>query len=175
MKTLVFSLAFLSLLLFGCENNSITGPVSPGQIDKTNEAIGNSFTGIIPLHKVLTVPGPGATVRNYNLVGKIDFNGEYSGISPNQTNEAEDLKLEIIVDAQLSSASTKDPYQNKWMISSESQDRFYVNPEGEKVFERTYPVLHRKDNMQLVCTFIVTTRGLSVDDIALKIPNDQRT
>jgi hypothetical protein len=175
MKVMVFSLAFISLLLFSCKDNTVSDPVSPNQINKTSDATGNSFMGIIPLNKVLMVPGPGALVRNYNIVGKIDFNGEFTGISPNQTTEAEDLKLEILVDARLSSTSTKDPYQNEWMISSESQDRFYVTPDGQKIFEKTYPVLHRQDKLQLVCTFTVTTRGLMLDDIVLKIPKDQRT
>ena len=171
MKVMVFSLAFISLLFFSCQDNTVTNPVSPNQINKTNESTGNSFMGAIPLNKVLTAPGPGPLVQDYDLVGKIDFNGDFTGIPNNQNNEIEDLKLEILIDARLEPISNKDPLQNEWMISSESQDRFYVTPDGEKIFERTYPVLHKKD-LQLVCTFTVTTRGLMLDDIILTTPYD---
>jgi hypothetical protein len=50
-----------------------------------------------------------------------------------------------------------------------------VSPEGIKVIERSYPVMHREDEMQLVCTFIVTTNGLSLEDLMLKIPNNLKT
>lgn len=175
MKIMVFSLALATLLMFGCKDNSVTDPVSPNQINKTSESSGNTFMGAIPLDKVLAAPGPGPLVKYYDLVGKIDFNGEFTGIPPNQTKEIEDLKLEILIDARLEAISNKDPNHDVWMISSESQNRFYVTPDGQKVFEKTYPVLHRKDKMQLVCTFTVTTRNLVLDNIVLTTPYDQGT
>ena len=171
MKMMVFSLAFVSLLMFSCNDNTLTDPVSPNQINKTSDVAGNSFMGAIPLDKVLAAPGPGPLVKDYDLVGKIDFNGEFTGTPPNQTKEIEDLKLEILIDARLAAISNKDPNQDVWMISSESQNRFYVTRDGEKKFEKTYPVLHRKD-LQLVCTFTVTTRGLMLDNIVLTSPYD---
>ena len=175
MKMMVFSLAFASLILFSCQDNTVTNPVSPNQINKTNDANGNSFMGAIPLDKVLTAPGPGPIVKDYDLVGKIDFNGDFTGITNNQTKEIEDLKLDILIDARLETISNKDPNHDEWMISSESQNRFYVTPDGQKVFEKTYPVLHRKDKMQLVCTFTVTTRNLVLDNVVLTTPYDQGT
>jgi len=168
MKIMVFSFAFLSILLFSCKDNSISDPVSPNQVNKSGEAIINPFKGSIPLDRQIMVAGSGG--RYYDIKGKIDYNGEFTGLFSNQVNNVNDIKLEILIYAQLTKDDINTQDQNEWKISSESQDRFYVNPEGKKVFEKVYPAKRGNDLMWLVCTFVVTRDNLSLDSIALKRP-----
>jgi len=166
MKIIVFSLAFLSILLFRCTDNSITDPVSPKQVNKSGEGIINPFNGSIPLDRQIMVAGSGG--RYYDIKGKIDYNGEFTGLFSNQVNNVNDIKLEILINALLTKDDINIKDQNEWTISSESQDRFYVNPEGNKVFEKAYPARHGNNLMWLVCTFDVTRDNLSLDSVTLK-------
>lgn len=166
MKTIVFSLAFLSIVLFSCKDNSINDPVSPNQVNKSGEGIINPFNGIIPLDTQIMVTGSGG--RYYDIKGKIDYNGEFTGLFSNQVNNVSDVKLEILINALLTKDDINTQDQNKWIISSESQDRFYVNPEGKKVIEKSYPARRGNNLMWLVCTFDVSRDNLSLDSVTLK-------
>jgi hypothetical protein len=168
MKIIVFSLAFLSILLFSCNDNSITDPVSSNQVNKSGESIINPFNGSIPLDRQIIVTGSGG--RYYDIKGKIDYSGEFTGLFSNQVNNVSDIKLEILINAQLTKDDINTTDQNEWKISSESQDRFYVNPEGKKVFEKSYPARRGNNMMWLVCTFEVTRDNLSLDSVTLKSP-----
>jgi len=168
MKKIAFSLAFFSILLISCNDNSSTDPISPNPVNKNSETVVSSFKGSIPIDKLLIFPG--TTEKYYHIKGKIDYNGEFTGIIPNQITNIDDIKLEIFINALLAEddISTNIPDPNYWRVSSESQDRFYVGPEGKKVFEKVYYARRGNDKMQLVCTFIATTNSLSLDDVTLK-------
>jgi len=168
MKIIVFSLAFLSILLFSCNDNSITDPVSSNQINKSGDAIINPFNGSIALDRQIMVTGSGG--KYYDIKGKIDYSGEFTGLFSNRVNNVDDLKLEILINAILTQPDIYTRDQNEWKISSESQDRFYVNPEGKKVFEKSYPARRGNNMMWLVCTFEVTRDNLSLDSVTLKRP-----
>jgi len=168
MKIIVFSLAFLSILLFSCNDNSITDPVSSNQVNKSGESIINPFRGSIPLDEKTIISGYGG--RYYDIKGKIDYNGEFIGLSSNQVNNVNDIKLEILINALMTKDNDIMQDEKEWKISSESQDRFYVNPEGKKVFEKSYPARRGNNIIWLVCTFEVTRDNLSLDSVTLKSP-----
>lgn len=172
MRYLVFSLVVISFLFFGCQDNTVTDPVSPNQINKTSNFVGNTIRGTIPLDKILYVSGNSNDY--YQINGKINYSEEFFRNISSQTESRGDIKLGITIDALLTDPRVVGPGTEGWKISSESEDVLYVNPEGIDIIERTYPVMNRKDDMQLVCTFIVTTNGLSLDNMILKIPNNQK-
>ena len=170
MKKIVFPLALIALFLAGCQDNSNTDPVSSNQIDKNNGTIENSFKGSIPVDKLLFVPGFGEMY--YRIKGKIDYNGEFTSFNPYQTNSLTDEKVEIAINALLldNDISIKNPSHNHWRILADSQDRFYINPEGKKVIEKVYPVLHRSDELQLICAFVASKNDLILDSMILQFP-----
>jgi len=172
MRYLAFSLVVISLIFYSCQDNTVTDPVSPNQINKTGNFSEKTLKGSIPLDKIIYVSD--TTKSNYQINGKINYSEEiFRNIIPSQTEVTGDIKLGITVDALLTDPRVVGPGTGGWKISSESEDVLYVRLGGTNVFERSYPVMNRKDEMQLVCTFIITTNGLSLDNMVLKIPNDQ--
>jgi hypothetical protein len=150
----------------------VTDPVSPNQINKTNNLSENTIKGNIPLDKILYVLG--TTNDYYQINGKINYSEEFFRNISNQIESRRDIKLGITIDALLTDPRVVGPSIEDWKISSESEDVLYVGSKGIDIIERSYPVMNRKDDMQLVCTFIVTTNGLSLDNMILKIPNNQK-
>jgi hypothetical protein len=173
MRYLAFFVVILSFLLISCQDNTITDPVSPNQRNKTGDFSESTIKGTIPLDKILYVSG--FANDYYQINGKINYAEEFFRNISSQTESKRDIKLGITIDALLTDPRVVGPSIEGWKISSESEDVLYVNPEGIDIIERTYPVMNRKDDMQLVCTFIVTTNGLSLDNMILKIPNKQKT
>jgi hypothetical protein len=173
MRYLAFSLVVISLLFFSCQDNTVTDPVSPNQINKTGNFGERTIKGSIPLDKIIYVSD--TTKSYYQINGKINYSEEIFGNIPSQTEARGDIKLGITVDALLTDPRVVGPGTGGWKISSESEDVLYVRLGGINVFERSYPVMNRKDDMQLVCTFIITTNGLSLENMVLKIPNNLKT
>ena len=173
MKYWIFSLLAISFLLFSCQDNTVTDPVSPNQTNKTSNLNGGTIKESIPLDKILYVLG--SANNYYQVKGRINYSEEFIRNISNQIESRKNIKLGITVDALLTDPRIVDPDTEGWKISSESEDVLYVSPEGIKVIERSYPVMHREDEMQLVCTFVVTTNGISLTNMELKIPNNQKT
>lgn len=173
MKYLFVALAFISAFLIGCDDNPITDPVS-STLNKGDVGGETEIRGILPLDKMLVVPGLGN--EYYQLNSKITYTEKLlKGISTKSISNSDiKVKLATIIDGTLTNTELKDPDHNQWKIYSESGNTFYINPEGIKMLEVTYPVLHRTDEMQLVCTFIVTPTGITIDDVHLKIPQSQK-
>jgi len=155
------------LLLMGCENNSINDPNSADTVGKNEFSSGGiTHRGSIPLDRMLMLPGRGNDY--YQLKGTINYTSELIKQYPDATNEKFNVKLDISVNAQLS-----DIYSKSWSISSYSDDLLYIAQEGVYVLEKTYPVIGRKDNLRLVCRFIITTDGVGLDNVELKVPSNK--
>jgi len=177
MKKIFLSLVISTIvLLIGCEKNSTTNPVSPNSIDKNAPSTGitssNTIRGSIPLDRILVVPG---TVNSdFLLSGTINYADELVKPDPRMAPSRLDFKIDISIIATLTNTDTgiSSNERNRWDISSESEDFVYVSPEGIHILEKSYPVLGRIDNLNLVCIFIVTTNGVGLSNVALKVPDN---
>jgi hypothetical protein len=171
MKNILLSLVVFSvllLLLVGCEDNSINNPVSAESFNKAGPLSGNTLNGSIILEHKLA--GLGTVNKYYLLSGKIYYSQELIIKNPQAIVLGYDVKLDISVDAVLKDISAPSGEQNAWRILSKSEDLVFVAANGSYVLVKSYPVLGRTDEMELVCTFAITTRGLKLENVVLSSP-----
>lgn len=173
MKYIIVAFLFISALLISCGDNSITDPVSP-TLSKSDVNGEIEISGTLPLNKMLVVPGSGN--EYYQLNSKISYTEKlFKGISTKSISDSDlKVKLATVLEGTLTDTEINDPGHNQWKIYSESGNTLYITPEGLNILEVTYPVLHRTDEMQIVCTFIVTPNDITIDDVHLKIPHNQK-
>ena len=165
MKKLLISLVVFSVLfVIGCQENSITDPVSTGSVQKV-QTTGETFTsGVIPLEGLLLVPGGFQTY--YSIEGQINYTHELLLIEPIPPQYYIDLNLSV-------RAGLTDEEHNAFRISSRSEDIVYVSEEGIYLLEKSFPVLGRNDGMVLVCRFFVTTDGVGLNAMWLAFNDNQ--
>ena len=165
MKKLLISLVVFSVLFItGCQENSITDPVSTESINK-NQTTSETFTsGVIPLEGLLVVPG--GFQSYYDIQGQINYTHELLLIEP--------IPPQYYIDLNLSASATlTDDGNNTFRISSTSEDNIYVSDDDISLLEKSFPVLGRNDGMVLVCRFLVTTDGIGLSSMWLAFNDDR--
>jgi hypothetical protein len=169
MKKILFSFAiFSALLLIGCKDNSMTDPVSSQPLNKANINQAEITQNVIPLDFKLTDP----VTKNidYKLIGDIDYTEEVVDRNPSETVLEKDVNLDNSVIANLSIISSSDLKTNTWKISSGSDDIVKFTSDNGVVLVKSYPVIGSAERMDLVCTFIVTSRGEELKSVNLETP-----
>lgn len=177
MKKILFSLFISSfLLLVGCQDNSVTNPVSSESINKASLTHETIFRGAIRLDQQLVSP----TIKgnpDFRVNGKINYIEsifprnvpQITGVA-NTTIPRIEIGLDFSIDASINSVSSTEVGQNEWKIFSNSKDQVFVNENGSTILVKSFPLIGRVDNLELVCTFTVTEKGLRLDDIVLNSP-----
>lgn len=167
MKKLLISLVVFSVLfIIGCQENSITDPVSTESINK-NQTTGETFTsGSIPLKGLLIVPG--GFQSYYDIQGQINYTHQLVFLDPMPPAPQYYIDLDLSVRANLT-----DEGNNTFRNSSTSEDNIYVSDDGISLLEKFFPVLGRTDGMVLVCRFLVTTDGIGLHSMWLAFNDDQ--
>ncbi len=165
MKKLLYSLVVFSVLfVIGCQENSITDPVSTESINK-NQTTGETFTsGEIPLEGLLMIPG--GFQSYYTIKGQINYTHELVLLDPMPPAPQYYVDLNLNVRANLTDES-----HNSFRISSTSEDNIYVLENGRFLLEKSFPVIGRNDGLNLVCSFIVTTGGIGLYSMRLTFGN----
>jgi hypothetical protein len=159
MKKLLISLVVFSVLfIIGCQENSITDPVSTESINK-NQTTGETAMRSIPLEGILVVPGGFQTY--YDIQGQINYTDELVQRDPMPPVQQDYINLHLYVNAVLT--NTFESGRNTFTISSESQDVIYVSEDGIYMLEKSFPILGRTDGLVLVCRFLVTTDGVGLN------------
>jgi len=166
MKKLLYSLVVFSVLfIIGCQENSITDPVSTESINK-NQTTGETFTsGVIPLEDLLIIPG--GFQSYYTIKGQINFTHELFWLDPAPPAPQYYVALNLSVKVNLTDES-----HNTFRISTTSEDNIYVSKDGTYLLEKSFPVLGRNDGMILVCRFLVTTVGVGLNAMWLAFNDD---
>ncbi len=166
MKNLLLTLvAFSVLLLIGCQENSITDPVSSESVNKNQISAGTLTSGTIPLEGLLVVPGMGQTY--YSIEGVINYTHQLFQRDPIPPAPQYNVQLNLSVSAYLNNESTRE--RNTLSIASQSEDVFYVSEEGIYILEKSFIVLGSNDGLALVCRFLVTTEGVSLNSTWLVV------
>lgn len=171
MKKIFLSVVISSvLLLIGCKENSMTNPVSSYGTNTVNKTDTNIKTGSITLDRILELPGLGNTY--YQINGIIKYGEELfpQYLDPKTSNS--DIKLDISIDAKLINPELPGQENSVMSILEESVNQIYVSEEGIYLLKETYPVQGTTDRLELVCTYIVTTNGVGLNSIELKIPSN---
>jgi hypothetical protein len=156
MKQLLSSLVlFFVLFITGCQENSITDPVSTESIKK-DQTTGDPLTsGVIPLEGILVVPGGFQTY--YSIEGQINYTHELVPLDPAPPAPQYYIDLTLSVRAALT-----DGGNNAFRISSQSEDTIYDSGDRTYILQKSFPVLGRNDGMVLICRFLVTTDGIEL-------------
>lgn len=169
MKKLLISLVVFSVLFaIGCQENSITDPISIESINKNQTTGETVIRGSIPLDGILVLPG---LANNYfSIEGRINYTHELVLVDPIPPAPQYYININLSVSAVLTNVFQSG--HNTWTISSESQDVVYVPRFGFYLLEKSFPVLGRNDGMVLVCRFLVTINGVSLDAKWLAFSDD---
>jgi hypothetical protein len=168
MKKFFFSLVVFSVLfIVGCQENSITDPVSIETTNKAQNQEGITSGGTIPLEGILVQHGGFNTY--YSIEGTINYTHELLLLNRPPAPQY-NVQLNLTVEAVLTNPDL--PGRNTWTISSESEDVFYVSEDGIYILEKSFPVLDRNDGLVLVCRFLVTTDGVGLNAKWLSSSND---
>ncbi len=161
MKNLFLTIAVFSVLfLIGCQENSITDPISTESVNKDQISAGTLTSGTVSLEGLLVVPGKGQTY--YSIQGVINYTHELVLLDPIPPAAQSYVDLNLSAKANLNDVSTTE--RNTLSISSESEEFIYVSEEGIFILEKSFPVRGSNDGLALVCRFLVTTDGVDLID-----------
>jgi len=164
-KLFSFVVIFSVLLLIGCQENSITDPMSSESVNKTSTTDQNSTTGIIPLEGLLVIPG--GFQSYYSIDGQINYTHQLVFLDPMPPAPQYYVDLNLSIGANLT-----DEGHNTFRISSTSADNIYVSNDGINILEKSFSVLGRNDGLVLVCSFLVTTDEVGLNAIWLSFSKD---
>ena len=79
-KLLISFVIFSALFIIGCQENSITDPVSTEAVNKNQTKGGTITSGVIPLEGVLVITG--GFQSYYSLEGQINYTHELVPLDP---------------------------------------------------------------------------------------------
>jgi len=181
MKNLFLSLVVFSILfVIGCQENTITDPLSTESSGIQNVANGTAVKNIIQDNKnVPTIirfenelPSPypvNTLIECFIVAGTIEVKHQVWQLDPAPLNPQYRVNVKLHMDAEVN--CTKGPYITPWLIKGDTEDTFYFLEAEKKVtFTKYYKVLGRSDRMQLVCKYGVTLEGVSLIDMKLRLP-----
>ena len=170
MKKNVFPLAIslVMLLLIGCQDHSMTNPVSSQPLNKTSINQRNIVEGVIPLDYKLMDPFR----RNieYRLIGDIDFTEKPINLISSETFAEKEEKLTEALIANLKIISSADIKNDSWKISANSDDIIKFSSDNADILLKSYPIIGMENRTDLVCRFIVTPNGEKLDKVMLESP-----
>jgi hypothetical protein len=160
MKKLLFTLAVLLILFtIGCQEN-IIDPITQESLNKSNTIdVINIHRGDIPLQGILADPSV-PFVEYYELSGNIQY--EHKLLSGPDPFAKVSLSLEV-------KAILEDlPGNSIGFIAITSEDTLYVNEFGY-MLEKSFPIQGVKNNLKLVCSFLVTSENICLSGRWLEI------
>ncbi len=170
-KLLLTIVTFSVLFVIGCQENSITDPIT---VEPTNKVQPNpSHQGTITLERMLTDPYP--VMNSYFIInGEIEY--EYTKVYLDPIPPAPQfyISLQLSVSADLTYFCTVCSPPNEetlaGFISNDTNDDVYVSEEGIYLLEKSFPIQGREDGMVLVCRFLLTTDGVGLNEMWLVLP-----
>jgi hypothetical protein len=173
MKKLFLTLVTFSLLfVIGCQENSITDPITVEPTNKVQQT-DPSHQGTITLERMLRDPYP--VMNSYFIInGEIEY--EYTKVYLDPIPPAPQfyISLQLSVSADLTYFCTVCSPPNEetsaGSISNESDDEIYLSDTGEYLLEKSFQIQGREDGMVLVCRFLVTTNGVGLNEMWLVLP-----
>jgi hypothetical protein len=165
-------IVFPTLFIIGCQENPVTEPVS-GTQPKTSEASINK--GTIVLEGVLANPRP---VMNsyYTIQGEIRYQHKLTFFDPIPPNPQYMVSLELSGFATFTYFCTdcvplsEDRLEGSILFNT--SDDIYLPDDGFQLFIKTFRISGREDDMLLICSFTVTTSGITLNEMQLEVNDD---
>ena len=167
MKKIFITLSIFSVLfLVGCNQNSMNNPVAPQGINAVNKTSQNIKTGTIKIDRILELPGWGNTY--YQINGMINYKEELLPQNFSPSTAKPDVNVDIAIDATLSNSNLINKQNIAPDVNANTDNLIYVSEEGIYLLRKTYPVEGLKDNVDLVCTYLITTDNVSLNKMELE-------
>jgi len=168
MKTIIFSFIFLlTLLLIGCQENSIT---DPNQVSaKKNYIPDHILRGTIPLDGNLRTPFH--EINSFIAVdGRIDYQLKFSDPNPLLTSSQSLISLQLAVNAKLTNYCTVCTPPETPAGSVSARLIKFINRDAREVSSviETYQIQDRRDGLVLKVNLLVTTDGIKLEAIWLE-------
>ena len=164
MKKMFLTIVVLSILFaVGCQENSITEPVSVETTNKVQPTNDKIHKDIIRLEGLLV--DPSEPFNSYlSISGQIQYEHSVVG-GPSPMAE---VLVSFLIEANLQDT---DPFTDPIMsISSQTEDQIYVSEFGYTL-KKSFPIQDRIDGMVLVCQFLVTAETVSLSSMLLALPS----
>ena len=176
MKKLFLTLVTFSILfVIGCQENSITDPLTVEPTNKVQQT-DPSNQGTITLDRMLTDPYP--VMNSYFIInGAIEYEHTLVYLDPIPPNPQYVVSLNLSVTADLTYFCTVCEPQTSDVsagtISNESNDEISISIWEDEIFllEKSFPIQGREDGMVLKCTCHVTTIGVGLEEMWLELPD----
>ena len=173
MKKLFLTLVTFSILfVVGCQENSITDPLTVEPTNKVQQT-DPSNQGTITLERMLTDPYP--VMNSYFIInGVIEY--EHTLVTREPVPPETYVSLNLSVTADITNFCTVcEPQTSDFSagtISNESNDEISISIWEDEIFllEKSFPIQGREDGMVLVCKFFVTVNGIGLDEMWLVLP-----
>ncbi len=171
MKKLLLPLVVLLVLfMIGCQENSITDPVSTQGNPEKNSS--STISGTIQLQGNLDNPYP--VLNSYiSIDGTVDYQMTINLLDPIPPNPQEIISVQLNANAELTNVCTVciPPISESYAgtISAETRDNFYPTNDEVLTITKTFPVLNRDDDMVLKCTFLVSSTEITLQAMWLEL------
>lgn len=156
MKTIFVTLvAFLLVLIIGCQENGINEPSNV--LTKDSESL--STSNMIKLNYDLRDPISGTSTLSGRVTYSIQLITE--GMGPRASNQ---LIIKIYMNSILEDRFGMAHLE--WRVESRSEEAVYVSEDGILLLQKTYSITNRTDVVVLV-KYLVTTNGIGIASLAL--------
>lgn len=167
-KYFVVSIILSLFLLLSCKDNTMNNPVSPN-MNNVQKSADNTKTGEIKLDQILVVPG--ITETYYQLKGTISYSEDLFLTNLSTSTTQPDINLDLSINGKL--YNTDKVNHNSWRIQSSSDQELYVSLDGIKLLHKAYQIEGRKDGLELVCTYLLTTDNVRLSNVQLSFSDNK--
>ena len=170
MKKLFLTLVAISVLfVIGCQENTITDPLStesPGIQSVTNGTAVKNITqdvpDIIKFENVLESPYPvNDPGECFIVAGTIEVDHKVWQLDPFPPNPQYRVTVGLCIDAEMNCTITMGQERNRWFIECDTENTIYFSGAEAITLTKYYTVTGRSDRMQLVVDYEVIASHLA--------------
>jgi len=178
MKNLFLSLVvFPILFVIGCQENTITDPLSTessGMQGVTNGTAVKNITqdvpGIIRFENELGSPYPANTfVECFIVAGTIEVTHKVFSLPLPVDPPQYRATVKLCMDAEMKCATELEK-RNRWYIDCDTANKLYFSDDKPITLTKYYKIIGRDDGMMLVVDYEVTLDGVSLKNMELRLP-----
>jgi len=175
MKKLFLTIVTFSILFaIGCQENSITDPITNEPINKAKPY--PFHQGTITIDRMLGDPYP--IMNSFFLInGEIEYNYRLAIINSDPAERQYSVSLNLTIFAGLTYLCTvcdeNDDESLVGYIDSQSNDTVTLTGTDGYILKKSYLIYGREDGMVLIIKLLVTTKGVSLYKTFLVLQDDE--
>ena len=167
MKSSIFSFVVFIILLSitGCQDNSITNPLSSSRVNKSTISSGlNNQSNIILDQKI---SNPERVDDVFLLKGQIQYNFVQIDANSNASFSPVDEVVDLSINGVLIDQGASTGNADQLTINSKSEKLISLSPGNRTDFQEVYNVNGSHDDLQLICNFELNDNGLRLNSASL--------